>query len=102
MKYPITIEVPSTPEKEDYMLVIVIDDKFKTQASFAMARELKQSGQLKLIKSAIAKVKFLNDTNTEENKKKEAVKKEKKVVKALAKTGKGKDIVFMAKKKPKK
>ena len=46
MKYPITIDVPSTPEKEDYLLVVVIDDKYKTQASFAMPRELKQSGQL--------------------------------------------------------
>lgn len=97
MKYPITIDVPSTPEKEDYLLVVVIDDKYKTQASFAMPRELKQAGQLKLIKSALAKVKFLNDTTIEERKAKE----EKKFIKKLDKLRKSEKsgIVFMSSKK---
>ena len=98
--YKFNIDVPSTPEKEDYLLVVVIDDKYKTQASFAMPRELKQSGQLKLIKSALAKVKFLNDTTIEERKAKD----EKAFIKKLDKLRKGskKDIVFMAGKSPSK
>lgn len=97
MKYPVTIDVPSTPEKEDFILVVVIDDKYKTQASFAMPRELKQSGQLKLIKSALAKVKFLNDTTIEERKAKE----EKAFIKKLDKLRKSEKsgIVFMSGKK---
>lgn len=93
MAYKFNIDVPSTPEKEDFLLVVVIDDKYKTQASFAIPREMKQSGQLKLIKSALAKVKFLNDTKSAEFKEKE----EKKLIKKMRKV-KGADLIIGGKK----
>lgn len=93
MGYKLNIDVPSTPEKEDFLLVVVIDDKYKTQASFAMPREMKQSGQLKLIKSALAKVKFLNDTKSAESKEKD----EKKLIKKMRKV-KGADLIIGGKK----
>lgn len=64
-----TIHVNDTPEKEDFMLVIIIDDKHQTEASFALSRTEKESTKLKLIKSAIAKVKFLNDNKIDTAKK---------------------------------
>lgn len=73
------IHVNDTPEKEDFLVVIVIDDKYKTEASFAMPRDLKASGQLRLIKSALAKVKFLNDTTKEEREEKSRKRLEKKL-----------------------
>lgn len=59
------IHVNETGEEEDNLLVIVLDAKYKTEASFAMPRDLKVHGQIKLIKSALAKVKFLNDNDKE-------------------------------------
>lgn len=82
MKY--TINVNDTPEKEDYMLVVIIDEKYKTETSFSLSRTEKSSGQLKLIKSALAKVKFLNDTAIEKREKKNT-KVLKKVLKKIAK-----------------
>lgn len=56
------IHINDTPDKEDYLVVIIIDDKHKTESAFALSKTEKNSTQLRLIKSAIAKVKFLNDT----------------------------------------
>ena len=83
MKY--TIDVPSTPEKEDYFLVVIIDDKHHTQSSFALSKTEKSAGQLRLIKSALAKIKFLGDTKLEEKKLKEMKKVLKKVSKVKVK-----------------
>lgn len=55
------IHINDTPDKDDYLVVIIIDDKHKTEASFALSRTEKNAGQIRLIKSALAKVKFLND-----------------------------------------
>lgn len=92
------IHVNDTPQQEDDMLVIIIDNKYKTEASFAMAREAKSSMQLKLIKSALAKVKFLNDTTKKERERKSA----KKLVKTLKKLEHGVDKVVNGKKRAKK
>jgi hypothetical protein len=71
------IHINDTPEKEDYLVVIIIDDKHKTESAFALSKTEKNSTQIRLIKSAIAKVKFLNETKpvTKEAKKKEILKK---------------------------
>lgn len=84
------IHVNDVPEEEENnLLVIIIDNKYKTEASFALSRTEKNSGQIRLIKSALAKVKFLNDTKSEEFKKK----KEKKIIKRMRKV-KGADLII--------
>ena len=76
------IHVNDTPEKEDYLVVIIIDYKYKTESSFALSKTEKNSTSIRLIKSAIAKVKFLNSTQLH----KKIVKKvSKKVVKKVVK-----------------
>lgn len=83
------IHVNDVPdEEENNLLVIIIDNKYKTEASFALSRTEKSAGQIRLIKSALAKVKFLNDTKSAEFKKK----KEKKIIKKMRKV-KGADLI---------
>jgi hypothetical protein len=54
------IHINDTPEKEDYLVVVIIDDKHKTEASFALSKTEKVKGQMRLIQSALDKVTFLN------------------------------------------
>lgn len=75
------IHVNDTPEKEDYLVVIIIDDKHKTEASFALSKTEKVKGQIRLIQSALAKVSFLNAQK--EAKKK--VRKSRKIIKKVVK-----------------
>lgn len=84
------IHVNDVPEEEENnLLVIIIDNKYKTESSFALSRTEKNSGQIRLIKSALAKVKFLNDTKSAEFKEK----KEKKIIKRMRKV-KGADLII--------
>jgi hypothetical protein len=84
------IHVNDVPEEEENnLLVIIIDNKYKTESSFALSRTEKNAGQIRLIKSALAKVKFLNDTKSAEFKKK----KEKKIIKRMRKV-KGADLII--------
>ena len=84
------IHVNDVPEEEENnLLVIIIDNKYKTEASFALSRTEKSAGQIRLIKSALAKVKFLNDTKSAEFKEK----KEKKIIKRMRKV-KGADLII--------
>lgn len=82
MKY--TINVPSTPEKEDNFVVIIIDDKKHTQTAFALSKTEKSAGQLRIIKTAIAKMKFLGDNSIKEIEEKKT-KELKKVLKKVSK-----------------
>ncbi len=69
------IHINDTKEKEDYLVVIIIDDKYKTEASFALSKTESISKKLKLIRSAIAKVTFLNATRPPKVSVKKAIKK---------------------------
>lgn len=69
------IHVNDTGEEENNLLVIIIDNKYKTESSFALSRTEKNAGQVRLIKSALAKVKFLNDTGIKKNRTKKLKKK---------------------------
>lgn len=69
------IHVNDTPEKEDYLVVIIIDDKHKTEASFALSKTESIAAKLKLIRSAIAKVTFLNATQPPKVSVKKSIKK---------------------------
>lgn len=77
MKYEINVN--DTPDKKDFMVVVIIDDKSKTSSSFALGKNEKSNVALRLIKSAINKVKLLNQwKDTPKTKKKPSVKKPKK------------------------
>lgn len=83
------IHINDTKEKEDYLVVIIIDDKHKTEASFALSKTESIATKSKLIRSAIAKVTFLNATQPPKVAVKKAIKKvAKKAVKKTVKKSK--------------
>ncbi len=76
MRY--TIDIPDTPQKKTDLVVIIIDDESKTSSTFALGKNEKHSVALRLIKSAIFKVKNRLWTPTKKTKNKPLKKKPKK------------------------
>ncbi len=76
MKYEINVN--DTPEKEDYVVVINIDDKTKQSASFALSKKDRVGKATQSIKSALYKFNNKIWKPIEKPKKKPSVKKPKK------------------------
>lgn len=72
------IHVNETGEEKDNLLVIILDNKNKTESSFALSRTEKKTGKIKLIASAIDKVTFLGDIDIAKKEAKKLERKKKK------------------------